>query len=140
MINENTIRIGRRYKVIKNCERSGIPDLTGTVGICKWANYRGACLVFPDNMIYVILYDCLTEVDEKPKIAFRSIPTFETAVSHQFRYRLSKLPNDGIDLIGKVGKICKIGIVSRMVNISQAEFENGEKLLVPLECLEDVGT
>lgn len=145
MISEGTIRIGSRYKIIGHTktllDRAGdmqCPSV-GSIGICKWGNYRGACLKFPDNLGYIIPFDCLGEVDEKPKFIFRSVPTNETAECGQFRYRFSKLPDEGIQLIGKVGKLCQIRWTSGADKVACVHFENGEECIVALSTLEDVG-
>ena len=141
MINERTIQIGQKYRVIKHLPLGFGPAdiIEGSIGICKWGNYRGACLKFT-NYGYVIPYDCLGEVDEKLKTIFRSVPTFNTAVINQFRYRLSKLPNEGIQLVGKIGNLCKIRWINRMPGHAEVQFENGECYVVSLELLQDVGT
>jgi hypothetical protein len=145
MLNENTIQGGKKYKVIGhslaflNRADDGLCPAVGSIGICKWVNYRGACLKFPDGLGYVVPFDCLGEVDDKPRLAFRSVPTLDTIVCNQFRYRVAKLPNEGIQLLGKIGKLCKIVWASGVMKIAEIEFEDGEKIAVYLEMLEDVG-
>jgi len=96
MINHETIQIGRKYKVIQQ-PHIFTTNLVGLIGICKWASIiNGACLKFPDGNQYVIPFDCLSFDINSASTIFRSIPTIETAICGQYRYRLSKLPDEKI--------------------------------------------
>jgi hypothetical protein len=144
MLNEENIVIGGLYRVIKS--PPGFGDncaLVGQMGKAKWNNYRGVCLVFSDHSGYVIDYDCLEPADAKqpkPKKPFRDVPTIETVVCSQFRYRLAKMPDifpPATSLLGRVGSMCEILWADG--SIGQIGFQDGDCSIVSLKCLEDIG-
>ena len=143
MITEDTVKIGGKYRAIKQPRGFGeVAFLIGKIGAAKWSNYRGICLKFPDNSGYVIPFDCLESVEETKKNTFRAIPTANTAIYGQYRYRFAQMPEGDISikLLGRLGQFCEILWTDRGSGSCAVTFENGDTATISLTRLEDIGT
>ena len=146
-LSAETVAAGRKYKVIKeppaffNSSYHTVGQgLVGQVGICKWANYRGVCMRFPNGDGYIIPYDCIEEESAvRPRKIFRSHPTPSTAEINKEIYRISRLPDREIWSAGCLGKICSIIVIEderdAVITVDGGATYN----LLPLNCLEYIG-